>query len=179
MTITETIYAPDRAAWRGWLHQHHNSKQEVWLVTDRTRPGVSYLEAVEEALCFGWIDGIAKRMNATCLAQRFTPRRKRSHWTELNKLRARRLIDDGRMTEAGRAVLPDLSPKAFLIAPDILAALQADPETWAHFCAFPETYRRIRIGYIEEMRRNPKVFCSRLEHFLKKTRQNKLFGATR
>lgn len=179
MTITETVRAPDRAAWRRWLCQHHDSKTEVWLITDSARPGVPYLEAVEEALCFGWIDGVAKRMSEACLAQRFTPRRKRSHWTELNKLRARRLIDEGRMTEAGRAALPDLAPEAFRVAPDILAALQADPETWAHFCAFSDTYQRVRIGYIEEMRRNPKVFKTRLENFMKKTRQNKQFGEIR
>lgn len=140
---------------------------------------MSYLEAVEEALCFGWIDGIAKRIDPTCVAQRFTPRRKRSHWTELNRVRARRLIGEGRMTEAGRAVLPDLTLKALRIAPDILTALQAEPETWAHFEALPETYKRIRIGYIEEMRRNPKVFQSRLQNFVTKTRHNKQFGVTR
>lgn len=179
MIITQTFHAPDRASWRGWLAAHHDSEREIWLVSDKTRLNVPYLEAVEEALCFGWIDGVAKRIDSTRLAQRFTPRRRQSHWTELNKLRARRLIDEGRMTEAGHAALPDLSPEAFHVAPDILAALQAEPETWTHFCAFPETYRRVRVGYIEETRRNPQVFRSRLEHFLKKTRQNKRFGGLR
>lgn len=179
MIVTRTFHAPDHASWRGWLEAHHDREREVWLVRDQTRPSVPYLEAVEEALCFGWIDGVAKRIDDARLAQRFTPRRKRSHWTELNKLRAQRLINKGRMTEAGHAVLPDLSEGAFHVAPDILAALQADPETWAHFCAFPETYRRIRVGYIEEMRRNPQVFRTRLGHFLEKTRQNKQFGGLR
>ena len=158
---------------------HYADKTEVWLVTDKTRPGVPYLETVEEALCFGWIDGIAKRLDETSVAQRFTPRRKRSHWTELNKLRAARLLEAGQMTDAGRAVLPDLSPEAFSVAPDILAALQADPEVWAHYCAFSETYRRIRVGYIEETRRKPEVFRVRLEHFINKTRRNKQFGGVR
>lgn len=83
------------------------------------------------------------------------------------------------MTEAGRAALPDLSPKAFQVAPDILAALQAEPETWARFCAFPETYRRIRVDYIKEVRRKPQVFRSRLEYVLKKTRRNERFGGLR
>lgn len=179
MIVTETFHAQDQATWRHWLLQHHNSKLEIWLVTDKAQPSVLYLEAVEEALCFGWIDGVAKRIDPTRLAQRFTPRRKRSHWTELNKTRARRLIEEGKMTEAGLAVLPDLSLEGLRIAPDILEALQADPETWVHFGAFPETYKRIRIGYIEEMRRNPDVFQSRLENFLKKTRRNKQFGVTR
>ena len=132
--------------------------------------------AVEEALCFGWIDGIAKRLDAERSAQRFTPRRARSHWTELNKERARRLIAAGLMTDAGRAVLPDLDVASFRIADDILAALQADPEVWGHFQRFPGAYQRIRIGYIEEMRRQPDIFHQRLEHFLRKTRQGTMFG---
>lgn len=176
MNITETFYAPDRAVWRRWLLEHHDHKTEIWLVTDKEQPNVSYLEAVEEALCFGWIDGIGKRINPTSLVKRYTPRRKRSHWTELNKIRARRLIDEGKMTEAGRATLPDLSLKASYIPADVLTALQAEPKTWAHFEAFSEAYKRIRISYIEEMRHKPNVFQTRLEKFLKKTRQNEQFG---
>ena len=176
MNITETFHAPGRAAWRRWLFEHHDKKTEIWLVTDKEQPNVSYLEAVEEAICFGWIDGFGKRLTPTRLVKRYTPRRKRSHWTELNKIRARRLIDEGKMTEAGRATLPDLSLEDDYIAADVLSALQADPETWAHFEAFSETYKRVRISYIEEMRRKPDVFQARLEKFLKNTSQNKQFG---
>jgi uncharacterized protein YdeI (YjbR/CyaY-like superfamily) len=115
-------------------------------------------------------------MDAERSAQRFTPRRLKSNWTELNKERARRLIASGRMTEAGMATLPDLTVEAFQIAPDILSALQADPQTWAHFQQFPDLYQRIRIGFIEEIRRQPEVFRQRLDNFLKKTKQNKMFG---
>ena len=83
------------------------------------------------------------------------------------------------MTDAGRAVLPDLSFSAFVIAPDILAALQADPVTWANFQAFPASYQRIRVGYVEEMRRRPEVFATRLSNLLKKTHANRQFGGTR
>ncbi|MBL8166100.1 MAG: YdeI/OmpD-associated family protein [Anaerolineae bacterium] len=176
MPVTETLSVPDRAAWRAWLQTHHASKSEIWLLTDTIAPTVSYLDSVEEALCFGWIDGIAKKLDARTRAQRFTPRRPKSHWTELNKERARRLIAQGLMTDAGFARLPDLSPEAFQIAPDILAALQADRQTWEYFQAFPDLYKRIRIGFIEEMRSQPAVFQQRLGHFLKKTRENKMFG---
>ena len=179
MDVKETLHAPDRQTWRTWLTHHHDQKGEIWLVTDRTRPSVAYLDAVEEALCFGWIDGLAKRLDEHHTAQRFTPRRTRSHWTELNKERARRQTQEGRMTDAGRAVLPDLSINSFVIAPDILAALQADLKTWANFQAFPASYQRIRVGYVEEMRRRPEVFATRLGHLLKKTRANKPFGGTR
>ena len=176
MDITETVQATDRSAWRKWLEQHGALKKEIWLVTNVSSPGLSYLEAVEEGLCFGWIDGIAKRMDLENRAQRFTPRRARSYWTELNKERARRLIEQGLMTDAGLAILPDLSREAFKIAPDILKALQQDPVTWENFCGFSAVYQRIRIGYIEEVRRNPEVFQTRLANFLKKTGQNKQFG---
>jgi uncharacterized protein YdeI (YjbR/CyaY-like superfamily) len=179
MQITKTFYAPDRAAWRQWLAEHHAAAKEIWLIYYRKgvdRPSIPYLHAVEEALCFGWIDGIAKTMDAERNAQRFTPRKSKSHWTELNKDRARRLIVAGLMTDAGFATLPDLSLEAFQIAPDILATLQSEPEVWAHFQAFPESYKRIRVSYIEEMRRQPAEFQKRLANFLTKTRQNKMFG---
>ncbi|MVN85370.1 hypothetical protein GO986_01135 [Deinococcus sp. HMF7620] len=179
MDITETLHAPDRAAWRTWLETHSANKAEIWLIRDSTKPSVPYLDSVEEALCFGWIDGIAKRLDDARLAQRFTPRRPRSHWTELNRERARRLIAEGRMTAAGRAVLPDLSTEHFQVAPDIQAALQTDPQTWANFQAFPALYQRIRVGYIEEARRQPEVFTARLNNFVSKTRANKQFGGMR
>lgn len=179
MQITETLYVTNRAAWRQWLTEHHATAKEIWLVFYKTSSGklsLLYLQAVEEALCFGWIDGIAKKLDQERVVQRFTPRRPKSNWTELNKERARRLIARGQMTEAGRAVLPDLSPDSFQFPPDILAALQADPQTWEHFQRFSIEYQRIRVGFIEEVRKQPTVFKQRLEHFLRKTRQNKMFG---
>lgn len=182
MEITQTLYVTDRQAWRAWLAANHATAKEIWLIAYRRRsdkPSVPYLDAVEEALCFGWIDGIAKKLDAERTAQRFTPRRPKSNWTELNKERARRLIASGQMTAAGMAVLPDLTPEAFVIPADILAALQADPQTWANFASFPDLYKRIRIGYIEETRKQPAVFQQRLAHFLKQTHANKLFGGMR
>ena len=179
MEIHPTLYVPDRAGWRAWLAANHATAQAIWLLSygrGDERPSVPYLAAVEEALCFGWIDGIAKRLDAERLAQRFTPRRPKSHWTELNKDRARRLIAAGLMTDAGRAVLPDLSIESFRIADDILAALQADAQAWENFQQFPAHYQRIRIGYIEEMRRQPQEFARRLQSFLGKTRRGVMFG---
>lgn len=94
----------------------------------------------------------------------------------MNKERARRLIEAGLMTEAGRATLPDLSLEAFEIAPDILAALQANEHVWANFQNFPSIYHRIRVAFIEEMRHQPDVFKARLDKLVEKTRQNKMFG---
>jgi len=179
MEVHPTLYVPDRSGWRAWLAEHHATTPAIWLISykpEDDRPSVPYLHAVEEALCFGWIDGIAKRLDAERRAQRFTPRRAKSHWTELNKERARRLIAAGLMTDAGRAVLPDLSVDAFRIPDDILAALKADPAAWEHFQHFPPLYQRIRIGYIEEVRKQPAVFAQRLNHFIRKTRDGVMFG---
>src|SRR6476660_5171215 len=155
---------------------HRQGNLAGLLLTASGRPRLPYLHAVEEALCFGWIDGIQKKLDDTRTAQRFTPRLPKGNWTELNKERARRLIDGGQMTEAGRARLPDLSLDTFCIPDDILAALQNDPQTWENYQSFPEIYQRIRVGFIEEVRDQPEIFKKRLENFLARTRQNKTFG---
>ncbi|MBT9554910.1 MAG: YdeI/OmpD-associated family protein [Myxococcales bacterium] len=177
MEIT-TVFDPEtRRAWRDWLAANHAGATEIWMLLRRGTPGsITYLDAVEEALCFGWIDGIAKSFEGAT-AQRFTPRRPRSNWTELNKSRARRLIDAGKMTEAGRRTLPDLSDVDVRIAADIRARLEATPPAWQQFQAFPSLYQRVRLGYIEEVRkRDPAEWERRLANFVAKTAKNELFG---
>ena len=179
MEITETLYVSTRDEWRKWLSEYHATKKEIWLISyakNDSKPSILYLHAVEEALCFGWIDGIAKKIDSDGTAQRFTPRRPKSNWSALNKERARRLIQNGKMTEAGLKVLPDLSPDSFQFPQDILEALQNDVQTWKNFQQFPDVYKRIRIGYIEEVRKQSSEFQKRLDNFLKKTRENKMFG---
>jgi uncharacterized protein YdeI (YjbR/CyaY-like superfamily) len=177
MQITSTFKPRDRSAWRAWLEERHATTTEIWLLLD-DRPAettVTYLDAVEEAICFGWIDSIQKRFSLYERAQRFTPRKQNSNWTELNKERARRLIRLGVMTEAGRATLPNLEAR-FEVAADIVDALKTEPGAWSNFLEFPDLYRRVRIGYIEEMRKNPVEFERRLHNFVKRTAANQLFG---
>ena len=116
-----------RADFRAWLAAHGAAEEECWLAVRRGRPrddgGLWYLDAVEEALCFGWIDSTQQRVDGVML-QRFSPRRKNSLWTELNKERARRLERLGLMTDAGRAVLPAMGPRSFRIDPGIEAELK-------------------------------------------------------
>jgi len=109
MEIGETIYVTTGDEFRKWLLKNHKSKKEIWLIQYKKatkKPSINYVDAVEEALCFGWIDGLEKSMDAERYALRFSPRRLKSNWTETNKERARRMIAEGRMTEAGRAILP-------------------------------------------------------------------------
>lgn len=109
MEIGETIYVTTGDEFRKWLLKNHKTKKEIWLIQYKKatkKPSIHYVEAVEEALCFGWIDGLEKSMDAERYTLRFSPRRPKSNWTNTNKERARRLIAEGRMTDAGRATLP-------------------------------------------------------------------------
>ncbi len=109
MEIGETLYVIHREDFRKWLAQNHQTKKEIWLIQYKKatkKPSVNYVEAVEEAICFGWIDGFEKGLDAERYAIRFSPRRPKSNWTNTNKDRARKMIAEGRMTKAGRATLP-------------------------------------------------------------------------
>lgn len=176
MEITETVDPKTRARWRAWLREHHADKREIWLLYRRGKDGgLTYLDAVEEALCFGWIDGLAKRQGDLD-AQRFTPRRKNSNWTELNKERARRLIKQGLMTEAGLAVAPDLDAP-FALSTETEQALRADHAVWTTWSGFPDLYRRVRGSYVDEVRtRDPKQYEKRLRNLVEKTRDGRMFG---
>ncbi len=93
-----------RGQWRAWLEENHATADEIWLIHYKKhtgKPGLAYEEAVEEALCFGWIDGILKRIDEEKHAIRYSPRRKNSIWSEHNKARVKKLIQEGRMTEVG------------------------------------------------------------------------------
>jgi uncharacterized protein YdeI (YjbR/CyaY-like superfamily) len=109
MEIGETLYVTNRDDFRKWLIPNHKVKKEIWLIQYKKatrKPSINYIEAVEEAICFGWIDGFEKGMDAERYATRFSPRRPKSNWTNTNKDRARKMITECRMTPAGRASLP-------------------------------------------------------------------------
>ena len=110
MEITETLYVTNRDDFRKWFKKNHKSKKEIWLIQYKKatkKPSINYVEAVEEALCFGWIDNTQKSMDTERYATRFSPRRPKSNWTETNKERVKKLIGEGKMTEAGLASLPE------------------------------------------------------------------------
>ena len=109
--ITTLLEYSERSQLRAWLKENHSKEKECWVVMSRSKtplPGIlPYIDVVEEALCFGWIDSTLKKLPDGRLAQRLSPRRKKSHWTELNKERCRRLIQEGKMTDAGLNVIPE------------------------------------------------------------------------
>lgn len=179
MKITRKLYVSDRKAWRAWLKKNHQTKKEIWLVYYSKASGkkrIPYNDAVEEALCFGWIDSTVKKINSESFAQRFSPRNPKSPWSEMNKERARRLIAAKKMTAAGLALLGNAHKGEFKLPADLRKALMADKDTWKNFQKFPESYKRIRIGFIHASRNRPEFFKKRLAYFLKMTKQNKMFG---
>jgi uncharacterized protein YdeI (YjbR/CyaY-like superfamily) len=182
MNITRKLYVSNRKDWRAWLKKNHKTKKEIWLVYYNKSSGkerIPYNDAVEEALCFGWIDSTVKKSGVNSFAQRFSPRNPKSSWSEMNKERARRLIASGKMTKAGLALLGNAHEDKFSIPKDILKSLKADEEVWHNFQKFSEGYKRIRIGFIDASRNRPDFFKKRLAYFIKMTKQNKMFGMVR
>jgi uncharacterized protein YdeI (YjbR/CyaY-like superfamily) len=180
MEVGETLYVAERAKWRKWLEQHYRDKSEIWLVYYRkasSKPRIPYDEAVEEALCFGWIDSIVKPIDDERFAQRFTPRRPNRPYSQLNKERLRKLAAQGKVQPEVLAGVRDLLDEKFQIAPDILERIKENRAAWKHFQRFPERYKRVRIAFIEGGRRRPEVFEQRLNYFVKQTALNKRYGS--
>ena len=169
----------DRAAFRQWLQEHGGTEKECWVNVKRGRGDSDdvlwYLDAVEEALCFGWIDSTQKIVDGVQM-QRFSPRRKNSPWTELNKERVRRLEKLGLMTEAGRAVLPPMGPRSFVIDPDIEAELKK-ARVWSKFRSFPKLYQRVRAYNLMFYKtKDPEYYRRSLEKLIRETRAGRMYG---
>lgn len=178
MEITNLLEAQTREELRNWLIKNSLTEKCCWVVVSIKQKAntILYLDAVEEAICFGWIDGIKKKISETQLAQRLSPRIKGSKWTELNKERARRLDRLGLMTNEGHQSLPEMRLESFQIDPVVLEALQAEEEVYANFLKFPPLYQRIRIDNIPSQEKYPELFDSRLSKFIEYTRINKMYG---
>ncbi|MGA9407681.1 MAG: YdeI/OmpD-associated family protein [Bacteroidota bacterium] len=188
MELGKTLYATNRKQWRSWLSKHHKTTGDIWLIyfkKESGKPRIPYNDAVEEALCYGWIDSTTKPRDKESWVQRFTPRRNKSPLSEMNKERVRRLIKAGKMTRFGLESiqhhlnghsLKEPKLKKFALPADILEKLKSDPVAWKNFIKFPASYKRIRIGWIDGVRRRPEVFDQRLRYFIKMTAHNKKFG---
>lgn len=179
MDITQTLYVTSRKDWRNWLKEHHKTAPEIWLIYPKKetgQPRIEYNDAVEEALCFGWIDSIVKKLDDTHTVQRFSPRKPKASYSQANIERLRALVAKKKVIREVEESLGDLLTREFVIPPDILKAIQADKQAWKNFRSFSEPYKRIRIAFIDGARKRPDEFKKRLKHFIEMTRQNKLFG---
>ena len=168
-----------REEFRLWLTENHDREKECWVPVKRGRPTDErhfwYIDAVEEALCFGWIDSVWKKIDGR-MWSKFTPRQKKSPWTELNKERVRRLERLGLMTDAGRGVLPKMGPKSFRIDPEVEEALKK-ARAWKKFKSFPPLYQRIRAYNVAFYKgRDRKLFQKALDHLVEATKRGEMYG---
>ena len=156
MEVTNLLDIHTRKELYRWYQENYDRVSGFWLRINRAVadcPGVMrYVDAVEVALCFGWIDSTQKRIDDGKPVQHFTPRRKESNWCERNLIRCRRLVELGEMTPAGLAAAPDLNPDLFVFEKWVLDAIRADKQAWDNYLSFPETYRRIRVDFIQHYR---------------------------
>lgn len=177
MSPTNTLNFPSRADWRIWLANNFEKEKEVWFVfanKNTGKPTVLYNDAVEEALCFGWIDSIRKSLDKDHSIQRFTPRRKGSAYSQPNIERLKWLLEHNLVHPAMVEEMKKIACKEFVFPDDILAAVKSDATVWKNYLQFSEPYKRIRIAYIYSARSRPEEFEKRLNNFISKTRENKL-----
>jgi uncharacterized protein YdeI (YjbR/CyaY-like superfamily) len=161
------VFAKNRDEWRSWLKKHHDSAREIWLVFYKKAtgiPSVSYPESVEEAICFGWIDGLKKRIDEETYTQRFSPRRRNSRWSPTNIQCAKKLIAAGKMTDAGLKAFEQRKyyPVASLqtraaeepsLTPDILRALKKNKKAWKNYNNLAPSHQKRYIQWIAAARR--------------------------
>lgn len=162
MEIGRKLEVRNRDAWRRWLEKNHNKEKEIWLTLFKKhsgRVGISYVDAVEEALCFGWIDGIMKRVDEEKHVQRFSPRKPDSVWSLLNKKRALKMIKEGKMTEAGLKLVDyakktgkwqvayssKTKPK---LPPDLKKAFKENNIAYKNFSAFSNSQQLAYIFWV-------------------------------
>lgn len=173
----ETVYFDHREDWRKWLQNNFETKKEIWLIYPKKesgRPRIIYNDAVEEALCFGWIDSNLKSIDEDLSAQKFSPRNPGSDFSQANIERLRWLDKMNLLHPSVRSSVRRVIRRKFYFAQDILDRIKEDEEAWRNYEKFSASYRRIRIAYIESARRRPEEFEKRLQNFILKTRQNKL-----
>ncbi|MBN1280043.1 MAG: YdeI/OmpD-associated family protein [Candidatus Thermoplasmatota archaeon] len=163
MTEEEPLFFSNRADWRAWLEHHHKTSTGVRLLyynKSSGKPGLNHIDAVEEALCFGWIDSILKKIDADRFVLKYTPRKPRSVWSKINKEKAEALIAAGKMTAAGLQKIEEAQQqgvweKAYTnkvkerLPSDLKQALLAHPRAWENFQQFANSYRNTYIGWVK------------------------------
>jgi len=167
MEITETLYVTNRIDWRDWLQSNHQLKKEIWLVYYKKHTGIEripYDDAVEEALCFGWIDSIVKRVDDETYVQKFSPRKPRSIWSALNKERVGKMIKSGLMTKAGLEKIKDAkksgkwdetytSKKVVETPSDLTIALSKNKVASTNFLNFADSYKNMYINWVNSAKK--------------------------
>ena len=179
MELGRTFYTADRKRWRAWLEKNHARVKEIWLIFPNRssgKPRLAYNDAVEEALCFGWIDSTVKKIDAASSAQRFSPRHAESGYSQANKERLKILAVQGKLIPAVAAALQDILTEEYVFPADILRAIRSSRLAWKNFRNFPPVYQRIRVAFIDGARKRPAEFRKRLAYLIRMSEKDKLFG---
>jgi len=179
MEISQTLYITKRSEWRAWLKHHYKTEKEIWLVYPRKatgKPRIEYNDAVEEALSFGWIDSIVKRLDEGHTVQRFSPRKPKAKYSQANIERLRDLVAKKKVIQEVVDRLGDVLNQEFVIPPEILKAIKANKIAWKNFRTFLDSYKRIRIAFIDGASNRPEEFKKRLKYFIEMTEKGKLIG---
>ena len=177
MDVENLFYTSERQKWRGWLESHFEIEKDVWFIFPMKASGeesLSYNDAVEEALCFGWIDSTIKHIDPLHRAQHFTPRNPKSPYSQPNIERLLWLDSQGLIHPKVRPSLEGIINKEFVFPEDIIDTIRQEPAAWENYLSYSEPYKRIRVAYIEAARKRPEEFEKRLTNFIRKTRENKL-----
>jgi uncharacterized protein YdeI (YjbR/CyaY-like superfamily) len=175
----EPKYFETRTDWREWLTDHFDTSKEIWFVfplKSSDKKGVSYNDAVEEALCFEWIDSNIRVLDKAHKIQRFTPRNAKSTYSQSNKERLKWLLEHKMIHPRFEDKIRNVLSSPFIFPDDIIDKLKEDSIVWENYQHFSEAYKRIRIAYIEAAKIRPEEYEKRLKHFINKTRENKLIA---
>jgi uncharacterized protein YdeI (YjbR/CyaY-like superfamily) len=179
LTTDKTLNIKTRTEWRNWLQQNFNIQKEVWLVYAKKSTGeqrIQYNDAVEEALCFGWIDSINKALDKDHTMQRFTPRQAKSSYSQPNKERLKWLAENNLIHHSFLKTVQEIISKEYVFPLDILDEIKKHKTAWENYKTFSDSYKRIRIAYIDSARKRPEEFAKRLNNFIQKTQDNKLIS---
>ena len=171
------FYTSKREEWRAWLLKNYRTQKDVWFVFPMKESGeesLSYNDAVEEALCFGWIDSTIKHIDRTHRAQHFTPSKKGSAYLRPNIERLIWLEERNLLMPEIRDEVLEVIRAPYIFPVDIIDAIKGDLRAWENYQHLGDGYKRIRIAYIDASRKRPEEFKKRLENFIAKTHDGKL-----
>jgi uncharacterized protein YdeI (YjbR/CyaY-like superfamily) len=177
MSIENKIrYFESREDWRKWLMGNFDAADEIWFVFPNKSSGkkrVTYNDAVEEALCFGWIDSTVRAFDKEHKIQRFTPRKPKSAYSQANKERLKWLLANKMVHPKFEDKIQTILSEPFLFPKDIIDRLKGNETVWSNYQQFSDTYKRIRIAYIDAARKRPEEFEKRLNNFIGSAKENK------
>lgn len=169
-------YFNSREDWRNWLTNNFETTDEIWFIfplKSSVEKSILYNDAVEEALCFDWIDSTIKSLDKEHRIQRFTPRNPKSTYSQANKERLKWLLENKMIHPKFEKKIQNVLSEPFIFPDDIIDKLKEEKIVWKNYQCFSDTYKRIRIAYIETARKRPEEFEKRLNHFISKTKENK------